>query len=231
MNRLFGFIALVALVAMPGMASALSISGTDLLTATDTYSDTGLEAVYLTDTGVLPDDAQAYLLLELAGYAGSNTFGIYEFSDAGGVITLGDTLEVFSGGDSPTFNVTLEFDLAGGTVENLNTSTTANIDDTFGFYLDGPGGTFYTHNYLNVDGDDYALLFDTHGDLSGELFGSDVVVAFEDLLKRDGSDFDYNDMVVGVNDVAPIPEPGTMLLLGSGLAGLAAWKRRKDKDA
>jgi len=30
-----------------------------------------------------------------------------------------------------------------------------------------------------------------------------------------------------LNDVDPIPEPSTLLLLASGLAGLAAWRRRK----
>ncbi len=31
------------------------------------------------------------------------------------------------------------------------------------------------------------------------------------------------------NDVAPIPEPSTMLLLGSGLAGIVGWRYRKQQ--
>ena len=34
-----------------------------------------------------------------------------------------------------------------------------------------------------------------------------------------------------VLDVAPIPEPGTLVLMGSGLAGLWAWSRRKAKPS
>ncbi|MEW6290405.1 MAG: PEP-CTERM sorting domain-containing protein [Thermodesulfobacteriota bacterium] len=36
-----------------------------------------------------------------------------------------------------------------------------------------------------------------------------------------------NDNLLGKGTTAPVPEPATMLLFGSGITGLAAWQRRK----
>jgi hypothetical protein len=54
------------------------------------------------------------------------------------------------------------------------------------------------------------------------------VLAWEDLPGL--GDMDYNDLVVEVRGAAPAtPEPGTLLLLGSGLVGMGAVARRRKK--
>lgn len=181
------------------------------------YSDTYASYVTLTDTDGELDDTNVTLLAEYANLASGNSFGIYDEN-------TGEELSLFTGGTDVNTGVTISFDLASGQATNLTTEESAEVGSTFGFYIDnGDGNKYYSDSELN-EGFDPALIYDTVGTSGEGLFGSNLVVAFED---QEAGDRDYNDLVVGLTDVEAVPEPGTLALFGMGLLGVGAATRRK----
>ncbi|MCE5243559.1 MAG: PEP-CTERM sorting domain-containing protein [Syntrophobacteraceae bacterium] len=131
-------------------------------------------------------DAQAGLLIEIAGWKNINEFGWYNTSGMASEV-------IFKGGDSAP------------------KSAYFTPSEHYGFYFKtGGGNTYYTGGNANQ----FAVFSPDHK--------STYYLGMEDT-PFDSSDKDFNDMVV---KISAVPEPCTMFLVGSGLIGLAACRRR-----
>jgi len=99
-------------------------------------------------------------------------------------------------------------------------------------FLDKSGGTLaYSDSALSTSLADRMVTFAVTGYMNSGSFvafadGPHYVIAFED-----GTDFDFNDLVVEVQGVAPVPEPTTMiagalLLLPFGASALRILRKK-----
>jgi Domain of unknown function (DUF4114)/VPDSG-CTERM motif len=91
------------------------------------------------------------------------------------------------------------------------------------------GNYFVSDSSLNVSGQDHMVTFQINKDTAGNALIDTYVIAWEDLQYA-VSDKDFNDLVVEVSGVTPVPDSGTtMILLGSALCGIGALRRRLNR--
>lgn len=172
------------------------------------------------------------MVIELSALDTTTTFGVYDSANASSQV------EIFDGAAVPGFGVgtAVLTILSNGDVHLNNTATVhaTFTGDYFGFYADTFNGTWFSDTALNADKKDHMLAYQGNdvdvikiADLDAGVFSSgEFILGFEDQSGL--GDGDYQDLVVMVESVRPIPVPGAVLLglLGLGAAGAKLRRRR-----
>lgn len=212
----------------------------------------GNDGLWHTESSV----GSATILVEITGNQSGNTLGIYDSTSTlnslqifSGVASAGARAFITVSGTTGNYQVMVDrFDQNGYAGSVSATFATS----SFGFYLQQPASygaeRFYSQSFRNAgrNGDssatDYMYAYQGNGAtfrqgsvyapdiVEGTKFdGSDAILAWEDL--RDGSDGDFQDVIVLLRDItpapAPVPLPAAVWLLGSALTGLGVFGRRR----
>lgn len=242
---IFG-IAVLCLSAAPANAGSWPTSLQGVLDGITTAPVSGTSSVDVT-TDMLPDVAGSGYYdsyWSITGTAGSFSTVVFELSASQydvqkfGVFDYADPtnyVQLFDGTVNVGTQATVGIQLDGSVIVNMVDTGVDFGGNLFGYYFDsssvcaGDGGFWHSDSALNTTdaGKDHMYAYQgTNTDMvqigswaPGLWTDSEFILAFECGAFSGGCDGDYDDFVVMVESVNPVPVPGAVLL---GILGLSA---------
>jgi len=201
----------------------------------------GSSASVLTDFQVPFSSLSSTLVAQYAGNAGNNSFGIYGVTSSGGVDSGGGLVQVFPGTPENSGqqygSVTITYNQSLHTLTVGSTTVTLSSADTgIGFYMSqapGLGNLTFTSTLNGSAANDFQHFVAVQasslpaGNNFASLGAGSILMGIEDETIAEGTDKDYNDMVVSIT---PVPEPttlvaGMLLLLPFGASTLRVFRK------
>jgi hypothetical protein len=211
MKKVIAVLGAVFLFGVAGMASAYSVNNTYATDGNGGYTSPYSNVTVETFSGSSP--------------VGTGTAGLY----------TGDWSGVAAAPYGPSVADTTQYEAVTGT-QTINFASTHN-------YLGLWWGSIDTYNSISFyNGSNLVKTF-IGSDIGSDPYGSWTSPSanmyvnfvgmsdFNKIVLTSGSPaFEFDNLAV--NNIAPVPEPGTMMLLGMGMLGLAVYgKRRMNKEA
>lgn len=183
-------------------------------------------------------------MFQITANAGNINFGIFDPTDPGNYLSLfapnaqtgwSTTLKRQSGSG----NYIVTYSDADGVNVGPQMTGHFGVNNLFGYYIKIGDIFYYSDPLLNngnpymvtLNGDNSTKFCITGPDSCGTFLSNEYILAWEDGNWAT-SDLDYNDFVVMVESVHPVPEPATLGMFGLGvllLGGFAALRRRSSK--
>lgn len=229
------------------------LAGAMLMMATSAWAIPTLDAGYSwinapfwtnTDKTTLPANGNSQFALTFENAYYESDFGLFSVTGTTlNPVAIETKFQIFKYNQNPTTTgsgmpgtkATVFFKNDGSV--SLDGTTFTAFEREFGFYFDvhtNPtsdtvDSSFYSYNPFNTPTSEAGK---NHVLTAFNKTTHEVLIYLDDQLIATGSDRDFDDMVVYGNDLAPVPEPGTMVLLGFGMLGLAIYgKRRMNKES